>query len=87
MVDRCACYFKELVDILDIESDEDMLFLFDEAAYVFTSLKERGFSDLAVGKIGSSKSKSRFINKYMEDYTSLSINQLDLVIDYRASRM
>ena len=81
LVARCIGYFEGLVGRMNSESHEEMLFLFEEAAYVFAALKERHFLDLAIGKISAGKSKASFITKYMGTYTSLSVKQLDLVIE------
>ena len=79
---RCAGYFKELADTMNNENYDDMLFFFEEATYVFVSLKERDFLNLAIEKIGSVKcNKALFIEKYMEDYNSCSFSKLDLIVE------
>ena len=68
---RCGEYFRGLVDAVEPEKYEDLLFLFNEAKYVFTSLKERALLDAAIEKIGSVKCKVLFIKNYERGLVSV----------------
>ena len=80
-----SCYkmFSEFTDgIRDILPPyRDLLFVFEEAAYVLSRLKKRDFLEVALGKITTSNSKQMFIEKYLEDIGALSDYHLDMVIE------
>ena len=80
LLGRCSAFFEDLVG----ESDgyEDMVFLFQEASYVCTALKDRGFINITLEKIGANRgSKKAFLGRFMEDISDLSTRQLDLVVE------
>ena len=52
--ERCSWYFKDLVNGMS-HNYEDMLYLFEEASYVLSDLKERGLINLVLPKIASDK--------------------------------
>jgi hypothetical protein len=60
---------------------EDMLFLFEEAAFVLDALKSRRFVEIAFAKIWSLNGEKDFIGSYLENLTSLSRQELSLIIE------
>ena len=60
---------------------QDLLFVFEEAAYVLSKLKKRDFLRVALGKITTSNSKRFFITKYLAGIETLSDYHLDMVVE------
>ena len=58
-----------------------ILFLFEEAAFVFDNLKNKDFLKISINKIEMLNWKQEFIEKYLENADRLSTQKLDMVIE------
>ena len=81
LVLKCADYFAELTNSVKSGSYTDLLFLFEEAGFVFENLKTKHFLNLAIKKIESLNWKQQFLERYLENAERLSTNKLDTVIE------
>ena len=80
LVDKCADYFKLLVDSVKQTSQEELLFVFEEAEYMSEHLNKQDFLDLTIKKIEIVGCKREFLEKYLKDAEKLSPKKLDTVI-------
>ena len=80
LVSKCYGYFAELSNSVTSGSYEELLFLFEEAGFVFENLKTKDFLKVAVQKIESLNCKQQFLQKYLENAERLSSKKLDTVI-------
>ena len=78
---RCVEQFTEIAAAIREPSYEDFLFLFEEAAFVLTKLKSRAMVEIAFAKIQSQNGQQDFISRYLENISTLSFQQLDLIIE------
>ena len=81
LVTRCVQQFTDIAQSLQEPSYEDLLFLFDEAVYVLSQLKSRELVETALSKIRTLNEEQNFIRNYLVDFSSLSSQQLDLIIE------
>ena len=81
LVLKCFEYFSCLVNSVTSGIYEELLFLFEEACFVYENLKKNmDFITLVNLKIETLKWKEQFLEKYLENADRLSTKKLDLVI-------
>ena len=81
LVFKCADYFVELTNSVKSGSYTDLLFLFEEAGFVYENLRMKDFMKLAIKKIESLNFKQQFLERYLENAERLSTKKLDTVIE------
>ena len=81
LVGKCAEYFTEVAESVKIPSYTELLYLFEEAAFVFENLKNKDFLKISINKIEMLNWKQEFIEKYLENADRLSTQKLDMVIE------
>ena len=83
LVSRCVDQFDHMAGTIQEPSYRDLVFLFDEAVYVLSNLKSRELVEVTLTKIQSLNGESQrdFISRYLQNVTSLSCQQLDLIIE------
>ena len=82
LVGKCAEYFTEVAESVNkIPSYTELLYLFEEAAFVFENLKNKDFLKISINKIEMLNWKQEFIEKYLENADRLSTQKLDMVIE------
>ena len=84
---RCVEQFADIAAAIKEPSYEDFLFLFEEAAHVITKLKSRAMVEIAFTKIQSLNGQQDFISRYLENISSLSSRQLDLIIELAGTKV
>ncbi len=72
LVVRCTEHFSQLADTILEPSYTDLLYLFEEAAFVHGNRKSRQLLDIALKKIKSLKWEQQFIARYLEDISTIS---------------
>ena len=77
---KCATFFSQLVDSITEPSYQELVFLFEEAGFVFKNLKFVDYLILINKKLKDMKFKQQFIEKYLEDLSDLTTERLDMVI-------
>jgi hypothetical protein len=84
---RCFDMFSEFTSAIPdiLPSFYDLFFVFEEAAYVLSRMKQRHFLDVAFEKIKSSSSRQMFILHYLLEIEKLSDYHLDMVIELAGS--
>ena len=83
----CVEQFTEIAAAIREPSYEDFLFLFEEAAFVLTKLKSREMVEIAFTKIQSLNGQQDFINRYFENLSYLTCQQLDLIIELAGTKV
>jgi hypothetical protein len=88
LVKRCFEYFEKLVDEVDTNSYDDQLFLFEEAMFMWVTLKNRNFVEVVIKKFSSEivKCDTFFVSQYLSDLNSRTTNKLDVVIEMVAEQ-
>jgi hypothetical protein len=81
LVEKSSGYFSEVVESVKTPSYTDLLYLFEEAGFVFEKLKRKDFLNLTFKKIEMLKWKQEFIDRYLENADRLSTKKLDMVIE------
>ena len=81
LMSKCSEYFAELSNSVTSASYGELLFLFEEAGFVYENLKSKDFLSIAVKKIESLNWKQQFLDKYLENAERLSTKKLDVVIE------
>jgi hypothetical protein len=83
LVKRCFEYFEKLVIELDTDSYEDQHFLFEEAMFIWVTLKNRKFVEVVIKKFSSEIVKCNifFVTRYLTDLPSHKTSELDVIID------
>ena len=82
LVSRCTEHFSDIAGAIKEPSYEDCVFLFDEAAYILTNLKSRQLVEITLSKLKSVNGRQEFISRYLENLSTMSHQQLDLIIEY-----
>ena len=85
LVSKCYQHFTNLANSVKSGSYNVLLFLFEEAGFVFENLKSKDFLKVAVQKIANLNWKQQFLEKYLENAERLSTKKLDTVIDLAGS--
>ena len=81
LAEVCAQYFSEIAVSVQTASYPELLYLFDEAAFVFEHLGTKDFSNVAIRKIEILEWKQQFLNEYLVNADRLSTKKLDMVIE------
>ena len=81
LVGKCAEYYTEVAESVKIPSYTELLYLFEEAAFVFENLENKHFLKISINKIEMLNWKQEFIEKYLENADRLSTQKLDMVIE------
>ena len=77
---ECAQYFSEIADSVETASYQELLYLFDEAAFVLEHLGTKEFLEVAIRKIELLEWKQQFLNEYLVNAEGLSTKKLDMAI-------
>ena len=72
LTEKCAEFFTEVVDSINAPSYTELLYLFEEAGFVFEKLKIKDYLNVTIKKIELVKWKQEFIDKYLENANRLS---------------
>ena len=78
---RCVQLFSSLADSIIQPSYDDFLFIFEEAVFALSKSKSGQLVDIVFKKIRSFNWTEQFISHYLKDLNSLSLQQLDLVLE------
>ena len=81
LIKKCAGYFTKVADSVKTPSYTELLYLFEEAAFVSESLKTKDFLTVVLEKIQMLKFKQQFIETYLDNAARLSTQRLDIVIE------
>ena len=81
LVEKCHQYFCKLSKSVKVPNYTDLLFLFEEGAYVHENLKRKELLTISFEKMSSLKWKSQFLEEYLVNAGRLSTQKLDLVIE------
>ena len=81
LVSKCSEYFAELSNSVTSGSYGELLFLFNEAGFVYENQKTKDFLIVAIKKIESLNWKQQFLERYLENAERLSTKKLDTVIE------
>ena len=81
LVEKCSQYFTDLSESVTVPTYTNLLFLFEEGAYVYKNLKRKNLLEIGMKKIQSFSWKSQFFEKYLVNADRLSKLKLDLVIE------
>ena len=87
---RCVEQFADIaaaIKAITEPSYQDLCFLFEEAAFVLTNLKSTKLVTIAFTKIESLNGQEGFISRYLENISSLSSRQLDLIIELAGNKV
>ena len=87
LADKCAEYFTEVADSVNTPSYTELLYLFEEAGFVYEKLKIKDYLNLTIKKIEMMKWKQEFIDRYLENADRLSTQKLDMVIELAGSEV
>ena len=80
--DRCYKYFESLTETVKVNNYTEQMFVFEEAMFMFTTLKKRNFVELVVKKFTSlTTCTEQFVTKYLSDISSCSTTTLDVIIE------
>ena len=79
--EKCTEYFNGVVQSVKTPSYTELLYLFEEAGFVFENLKTKDFLNVTIKKIEVLKYKQEFIDMYLENADRLSTQRLDMVIE------
>ena len=81
LADKCAGYFKEVTDSVKIPSYTELLYLFEEASFVYKNFKTKDYLNITFEKIVMMNWKQEFIDRYLENDERLTSQKLDMVIE------
>ena len=84
---RCIEQFDNIAAAIREPSYEDFFFLFDEAEFVLSKLKSREMVEIALTKILSLNGQEDFISRYLVNISSLTCQQLDLIIEIAGTKV
>ena len=85
LAEKCAEYFSEVADSVQTPSYTELLYLFEEAGFVYEKLKLKDYLNLTIKKIEVLKWKQEFMDRYLENADRLSTQKLDMVIELAGS--
>ena len=85
LAEKCSEYFTEVTNLIVTPSYSDLLYLFEEACFVYENLNKKDYIELANDKIQELDWKQQFIDKYLENADRLSTKKLDMVIELAGS--
>ena len=83
LVKRCFEYFGNLLDEMDTDSFEDQNYLFEEAMFMWGTLKNRNFVEVVIKRFSYEivKCDQFFVPQYLRDLPSHTTKQLDMIIE------
>ena len=83
LVKRCCEFFETAVNELDTENFEDNCYLFEEALYMWVTLKNKNFVEIVIKKFSSEvvKCDQFFVPRYLADLSSRTARELNLIIE------
>ena len=83
LVKRCFEYFGNLLDEMDTDSFEDQNYLFEEAMFMWGTLKNRNFVEVVIKRFSYEivKCDQFFVPQYLIDIPSHTTKQLDVIIE------
>ena len=87
LADKCAGYFKEVADSVKTPSYTELLYLFEEASFVFENLKTKDYLNITFEKIAMLRWKQEFIERYLENAERLTTQKLDMVMELAGSEV
>ena len=85
LMEKCSEYFTEVTNMIVTPSYSELLYLFEEACFVYENLNKKDYIELANDKIQELDWKEQFIDKYLENADRLSTKKLDMVIELAGS--
>ena len=88
LVKKCYDFFVELLNGLDTENFEDQHYLFEEAMYMWVTLKDKNFVEIVMKKFSSEivKCDQFFVPRYLNDLSLRTTKELDVVIEMVGER-
>ena len=87
LIGECSKYFNKVADSIKSANYPELLFLFEEAAFIFEHLKKEEFLEVAITFIDKFNWKQQFIDNYLNNADRLSTQKLDLVIELAGSEV
>ena len=87
LIGECSKYFNKVADSIKTANYPELLFLFEEAAFIFEHLKKEEFLEVAIKNIEKFRWKQQFIDNYLNNADRLSTQKLDLVIELAGSEV
>ena len=87
LADKCAEYFNEVADSVKTPSYTELLYLFEEAGFVFENFKTKDYLNITFEKIAMLRWKQEFIDRYLENAERLTTQKLDMVIELAGSEV
>ena len=85
LVEKCSEYFNKVTNSIKTPSYSELLYLFEEACFVYENLNKKDYIEVANYKIQELDWKQQFIDKYLENADRLSTKKLDMVIELAGS--
>ena len=85
LVEKCSEHFTEVTNSIKTPSYSELLYLFEEACFVYENLNKKDYIELVNDKIQELNWKQQFIDKYLENVDRLSTKKLDMVIELAGS--
>ena len=87
LVGKCSEFFTEVVNSVKTPSYTELLYLFEEASFVYENLKRKEYIKVTIKKIETLRWKEEFIEKYLENVEGVSTGKLDMVIELAGSEV
>ena len=87
LVGKCSEFFTEVVNSVKTPSYTELLYLFEEASFVYENLKRKEYIKVTIKKIETLRWKKEFIEKYLENVEGVSTGKLDMVIELAGSEV
>ena len=82
LVTRCSELFTGIAKAIGEPTYQDLVFLFDEAAFALKKTKSREIVKIAFNEIRSANGEEEFISRYIkENLHTLSHQQMDLILE------
>ena len=81
LAEECSQYFSEIADSVQTASYPELLYIFDEAGFVFEHLGTKEFLKVAIKKIEMLAWKQQFLKEYLVNADRLTTKKLDMVIE------
>ena len=87
MVGKCSEFFTEVVNSVKTPTYTELLYLFEEASFVYETLKRKEYIKVTIKRIETLRWKEEFIEKYLENVEGVSTGKLDMVIELAGSEV
>ena len=85
LMEKCSEYFTEVTNSIKTSTYSELLYLFEEACFVYENVDKKDYIELVNDKIQELDWKQQFIDKYLENADRLSTKRLDMVIELAGS--